>query len=194
MKFIVLLVVLISCIACNDKKETTIAETNQETMIDTDEDMSKLFDDPEEEGSKMLIGKVEVSALFIDRFAWFKTEFDAYTIDQDSMASLTEALKDKEILVIMGTWCEDSQREVPRLVKILANINHEYGPRIIAVNRDKDIPEGSENVENIAYVPTIIILENGIELGRIVESTQETLEKDLLAIATDQDYKHIYEE
>ncbi|MFT5986217.1 MAG: hypothetical protein ACI825_001717, partial [Planctomycetota bacterium] len=51
-----------------------------------------------------------------------------------------------------------------------------------------------ENVENIAYVPTIIILENGIELGRIVESTQETLEKDLLAIATDQDYKHIYEE
>ncbi|MFT5677573.1 TlpA family protein disulfide reductase [Patiriisocius sp. Uisw_047] len=194
MKFIVLLVVLISCIACNDKKETTIAETNQETMIDTDEDMSKLFDDPEEEGSKMLIGKVEVSALFIDRFAWFKTEFDAYTIDQDSMASLTEALKDKEILVIMGTWCEDSQREVPRLVKILANINHEYGPRIIAVNRDKDIPEGLENVENIAYVPTIIILENGIELGRIVESTQETLEKDLLAIATDQDYKHIYEE
>jgi thiol-disulfide isomerase/thioredoxin len=158
MKFIVLLVVLTSCIACNDKKETTIAETNQETMIDTDEDMSKLFDDPEEEGSKMLLGKVEVSALFIDRFAWFKTEFDAYTIDQDSMASLTEALKDKEILVVMGTWCEDSQREVPRLVKILANINHEYGPKIIAVNRDKDIPEGADNVENIAYVPTIIIL------------------------------------
>ena len=194
MKFIVLLVVLATCIACNDKKETTIVETNQETMIDTDEDMSKLFDDPEEEGSKMLVGKIEVSELFTDRFAWFKTEFDGFTLEEETKASLTEALKDKEILVVMGTWCEDSQREVPRLVKILANINHEYGPKIIAVNRDKDIPEGLENVENIAYVPTIIILEDGTELGRIVESTQETLEKDLLAIATGQDYKHIYEE
>ncbi len=194
MKYIVFLFAVFTCIACNDKKETKTVNTNKETLVYANEDMSKLFDDPEEEGSKMLLGKIKVSELFTERFDWFKTEFDRYTFDKAVAAQLEEVLKDKEIIVFMGTWCEDSQREVPRLAKILANTNHLIGPKIVAVNRDKDIPEGLERFENIAYVPTIIILENEKELGRIVESTQESLEKDLLAIASGKEYKHVYEE
>ena len=194
MKYTIVLFLLATLFACNDKKETKIESNQETTTMDKSEEISKLVDDPEEEGSKMLVGKIKVSDLFDERFDWFETEVDAYTADEETIAQLTDVLQDKEITVFMGTWCEDSQREVPRLIKILLAINHENGPTIIAVNRDKEIPEGVEKVENLEYVPTIIISENGKEMGRIVESTQESLEKDLLAIATGQDYKHIYQE
>ena len=195
MKYLVLLIAFATLLACNNKNESKTEEiTGQEMMEYNNEIFSKLVDDPEEEGSKMLVGAIEVSDLDTERFGWFNTELEKYTVDQETASQLEEALKGKDLTVFMGTWCEDSQREIPRLVKILVKINNEKGPTIVAVNRDKDIPEGVTKVENIDYVPTIIISENGKEMGRIVESTQESLEKDLLKIALGQDYKHIYEE
>ncbi|MCB4234942.1 hypothetical protein LDL59_07065 [Kaistella anthropi] len=44
------------------------------------------------------------------------------------------------ITVVMGTWCEDSYREVPRLMKILESMNFpEQKLKIIAVNRKKKL-------------------------------------------------------
>lgn len=194
MKYIIILLAVVTFTACNDKKETKTTEMNQEELVDKSKDETNLVDDPEEEGTKMLVGKIKVSDLFTERFAWFEKEFDTYTPDEEVTAKLEEALKGKEIIVFMGTWCEDSQREVPRLTKILMKINHLTGPQIVAVNRDKEVSQKWQAFGEIAYVPTIIIVEKGTELGRVVESTQETLEKDLLKIASGQDYKHIYEE
>ena len=60
------------------------------------------------------------------------------------------------------------------------------------VSEDKDTPEGLEEGMDIQYVPTIILFKNGEELGRIVESPVETLEKDLLKIAKGEPYEHTY--
>ena len=39
--------------------------------------------------------------------------------------------------LIMGTWCEDSQREVPGMMKILAAAGYSTANSIIAVDEDK---------------------------------------------------------
>lgn len=195
MKYIVLVITLVTLISCNDsKKEQPVNMEQAEKMMDKKSYMSILVDDPEEEGEKMLVGEIEADYLETERFSWYELECKTYKPEQVITAQLKEALKGKDITLFMGTWCEDSQREVPRLVTILLDADFQGNADLYAVSRDKDTPEGYEKGKNIEFVPTIIISEKGEEIGRIVESTQESLEKDLLAIATGKDYKHVYEE
>jgi len=199
MNKIALLAIVLSVFACNDvekKKEINAEETTSEIeQISTDDTMNKMIDDPEEEGSKMLIGKINEQGLTQDAFPWFKETVIKDDPDFAVVEELKNHIQDYDIEVFMGTWCEDSQREVPHLFTILTIA--EYDVRRIemyAVSHDKTTPSGAEKGKNIEYVPTIILSKDGKELGRIVESTQESLEKDLLAIASGKEYKHIYED
>ena len=46
----------------------------------------------------------------------------------------------------------------------------------------KESPQHEEKGWDIEFVPTIIFLRNGKELGRIVESPEQSLEKDMRKI------------
>ena len=93
----------------------------------------------------------------------------------------------------MGTWCEDSQREVPALYKILDAANYNYDHlSVIAVSHDKDTPTGLEKGHNIEFVPTIIFTKAGDTLNRIVEYAHTTLEQDMLSILNGEDYTPAY--
>ena len=95
----------------------------------------------------------------------------------------------------MGTWCEDSQREIPALQKILEAADYkEEQVEMIAMTHDKDTPQGLEEGYEIEYVPSIIFFKDGAEMNRIVEYPQETLEKDMVKILSGKPYKHYYAE
>ena len=97
--------------------------------------------------------------------------------------------------MFMGTWCSDSQREVPAFYKILNQTDFDHtNLEVIAVSQEKDTPNKLEEGFAIEYVPTIIFYRNDKEIGRYVEVAQETLEKDILAILNESGYKHSYEE
>lgn len=116
---------------------------------------------------------------------WYTQEHDEYSMDQNAMAELKkEKLKTYKIIVVLGTWCEDSHREVPRLFKILEALDFpENKLSMIAVNRKKEAPGGEEGIYNIQKVPTIIVQKYGKEIGRIIESPKSGyLERDLLEI------------
>lgn len=83
----------------------------------------------------------------------------------------------------MGSWCSDSQREVPRFYRIMddAGITNDK-IELISVNREKKVPGMDINNLRIERVPTFIIYDGIKELGRIIETPAETLEKDLLRI------------
>lgn len=192
---IISIVLLFFCVSCNsstDKKQTD-TNTSDVTISEEDVDMV-LVDDPEEEGSKMILGKTTCKALQSELFnEWYVESHNNHALDTNTLSKIEPLLKDVRIKVFMGTWCEDSQREVPALYKILDHINYDYkNLELFAVSRDKDTPEGYEKGFNIEYVPTIIFIKNGNELGRIVEYTQESLEKDMYAILSGADYKHAY--
>ncbi|KIA90724.1 TlpA family protein disulfide reductase [Kaistella jeonii] len=135
---------------------------------------------------KMLLGHQTKNQLLKEPYSeWYVKEHDEYAIDQNAIADLKKAkINTYNITLVMGTWCEDSHREVPRLFKILEAVNYpENKINIIAVNRKKEAPGGEEGPYNIQKVPTVIVQKYGKEIGRIIESPQSGyLERDLVEI------------
>jgi hypothetical protein len=147
------------------------------------QDKNKLVVD-EKSGKQMLIGVCDRTAFADTNFAWwYDSEYNNYKVDSLFLKNIGNKLNDVEIKVIMGSWCSDSRREVPRLIKILDKIKfNQQNLKLICVDRKKEWPEGDIGNLEIKLVPTIIFSEMGIEKGRIVESPKETLEKDMLKL------------
>lgn len=148
----------------------------------------------EDEELPILIGKQEVSAIKSDPYysRWFVENY-RYSPDQKILRKLKTAIEGKKITIFMGTWCSDSQQHVPALLYVLDAIRYDNSNiTLITMSEDKETPEGLEEGLDILYVPTIIVYNNDVEMGRIVEYPVESLEADLLAIASGQEYKHSY--
>ncbi|MEZ4907148.1 MAG: thioredoxin family protein [Saprospiraceae bacterium] len=93
---------------------------------------------------------------------------------------------DISIKVFLGTWCSDSRREVPRFIKILNEAGFDMqNLEIMCLDRDKKAPDYTSNTFNIQYVPTFIVYQKNKELGRIIETPENTLETDLLKILSE---------
>ncbi len=145
---------------------------------------------------EILMGKQNREALLKAPYgSWFTKNFEEYTLDTTIINQLKPKLQEISIKAFMGTWCSDSRREIPTFYKILDAANYDYSNlELITVSKKKDTPEGLEKGLNIQRVPTFIFYKNGKEIGRYVEFARETLEKDILAIVTNQGYKHSYED
>jgi len=125
---------------------------------------------------------------------WFDFGYDDYTVDSEVLKTLKPLLKKVTIKVFMGTWCGDSQEQVPVFYKILDEAGYQYKKfEMIGVNRSKKTPDHLEKGLDILRVPTFIFYKKGKEIGRIVEYPQESIEKDMFKILSDLPYKHSYD-
>jgi hypothetical protein len=147
------------------------------------QDKNKLVVD-EKSGKQMLIGICDRAAFADTNFSWwFDSEYKNYEVDSLLIMKVKNKLNDADITIIMGSWCSDSRREIPRLLKILDKVKYNQQKlKLICVDRKKEWPEGDIKELDIKLVPTIIFFEMGVEKGRIIESPKETLEKDILKI------------
>jgi thiol-disulfide isomerase/thioredoxin len=136
-------------------------------------------------GNPILIGFVTRDAFKDTSFSWwYESEYNNYDPDTVALESLVNRIHDLSVTIILGTWCSDSRREVPRFLKIMDRLkfNSTKQLTIICVDRDKK-GKGEETAGlDIQLVPTIIISQKGKELGRIIESPKATLEKDIRKI------------
>ncbi|HZJ37314.1 MAG TPA: thioredoxin family protein, partial [Gillisia sp.] len=102
-------------------------------------------------------------------------------------------ISDYEIIVFMGTWCGDSKREVPKLLKILDEAGYDLSNlTMVGVSRNKTTPEKLEEGWDLNRVSSIIFIKDGKEINRFVEYPRETIEDDIAKIVSDQGYKHSY--
>jgi hypothetical protein len=84
------------------------------------------------------------------------------------------------IEVLFATWCSDSYDHVPPLLSALrAAANPGLKVELIGLDRDKLEPEGRGLLRNVRRVPTVVVLRDGRELGRIVETPATTMERDV---------------
>ena len=148
------------------------------------------------DGREMLLGRLSRQALASSPFSrWYSPGLAAYVPDEQVLRRLD--LTGHEISVFLGTWCGDSQREVPRLLKTLDALDYPAaGLTLIGVNRArqqyKQSPNGEQEGKNIHRVPTVIVYRNGTEVGRIIESPVSSMEQDLLAITSGRAYTPNY--
>ncbi|OFY76336.1 MAG: hypothetical protein A2V46_12425 [Bacteroidetes bacterium RBG_19FT_COMBO_42_7] len=117
---------------------------------------------------------------------WYLKGYDAYQPVQEVVSKLAGINKENlSIQIVMGTWCPDSRREVPRFMKILDIWGFPAGKvTYIGVDNTKLAPIGDYDKLGIERVPTFIILENKVETGRIIENPVTSLEQDMLNILT----------
>ncbi|PXF63818.1 thioredoxin family protein [Kangiella spongicola] len=104
-------------------------------------------------------------------------------LNSEALEQLNAVTTPTQITAYLGTWCHDSQREIPRLIqlkKALSNPNIQL--QLITLDRQKSDSEGLAKKADVKYTPTIIVYQNQEELGRIVESTSEPIEIELLDI------------
>lgn len=143
----------------------------------------------------MLLGKESREALTVEPFgAWYHKNYETYNLKEDRIPAIKKGLKGIEITTFMGTWCGDSKRETPRMLKILDAANFkERNFELITVDRSKTKPKEYTTGNNIIRVPTFIFKKDGKEIGRIVERPVVSLEDDMLKILNNEPYKHAYE-
>jgi len=88
-----------------------------------------------------------------------------------------------KIVMFLGTWCPDSKREAPKLLKLLEAANNpNISLDLYAVNTSMEDGAGLVKTYGIRAVPTMIFFRDGRELGRIIESPATTMENDFLKI------------
>ncbi|WP_147313843.1 TlpA family protein disulfide reductase [Deminuibacter soli] len=148
-------------------------------------------------GDTILAGHCATDMLLQPHYRqWFQQSYNSYAVDSATALQLQPLLAGKTIEVFLGTWCGDSRREVPRLIKLLqvAAFDTSHLHLVFVDNAPgtyKQSPAHEEKGKLIHHVPTIIVYDKK-ELGRVVETPVVSLEKDLLRIVKEGDYVSKY--
>jgi thiol-disulfide isomerase/thioredoxin len=115
---------------------------------------------------------------------WYLKGYNEYQFNTGAVNKLTDVSKDNlTIKIVMGSWCPDSRREVPRFMRILDLWKFPVEKvTFIGVDDAKRSPVGEYEKLDIQRVPTFIFYKNNIEVGRIIEVPVTSLEQDIVNI------------
>lgn len=138
----------------------------------------------EKSGKSMLMGVCNRDAFKDTSYLWwFDSNYKNYTLDEKTLSEFPADFPDITIKIIMGSWCSDSREQVPAFYRILDYIKFPQEKlSLICVDRNKHGEKDEVEGLNIELVPTIIVSRGENEIGRIIETPKESLEKDLLKI------------
>ncbi|MBV9492732.1 MAG: HEAT repeat domain-containing protein [Acidobacteria bacterium] len=111
-----------------------------------------------------------------------------YKPDESLLEYMATSIKpDDHLEVYLGTWCDDSQREIPKLLKILDILRDKFHRELpttyVAVDKSKEQPANLLAGKHVQKVATIIYYRGDQEVGRIEERPTGLIEDDLLALA-----------
>jgi len=103
-------------------------------------------------------------------YNWYRSSAGAYKADTATLNAFERTKEKVQFVVFGGTWCEDTQFILPKFFK-LQEMSGVTDNRItfFGVNRDKKTLASITEAFNVINVPTIIVMKDGKEAGRIVE-------------------------
>ncbi len=160
-KFVFILVALTIFLGCKKEQSKEIQQKQQ----------------PQEE---MLIGLISRADFLNPPYnEWFKDEYEKYEVDKNKLPQIKNP-NDYNFVIVMGTWCPDSRREVPRFYKIIDQMGvYPQNIKMYAVDRNFKAGKWDVSKFDIERIPTFIVFYQGKELGRIIEKPKKSLEEDL---------------
>jgi len=101
---------------------------------------------------------------------WYNSSMSYYTPDTATLATFGKAKKGIQFVVFGGTWCEDTHNLWPVFYRLVDKSGYpEKYITLIGVDRAKTSIEDLHRKWNIVNVPTFIVLQDGKEIGRVVE-------------------------
>jgi len=147
------------------------------------QEINKKITDPVHE-EEILIGHCTTDGLREGEFGEiFNEEYAQYEVDMQYINEIATLSRDAEILIVLGTWCHDSQEQVPRFYRVLETVKYPQDlVSVICVDGNKTAGEVDISDLDIVKVPTFIFYRDGEEIGRIIETPENTLEQDIYEI------------
>lgn len=117
-------------------------------------------------------------------FKWYADAQKIYTPKPEVVEALQQKKDTIQLLVFMGTWCDDSHFVIPRFFKLVDAAEFKDDRiTLIGVDRAKTTLSHLSEALHVKNIPTIIVMQNGKEKGRVIEyGTSGSFDKDLADI------------
>ena len=183
---ILILLIALAASGCRSSKTAVTGDAPSATPPAASEEMQEHVWDFRD-ATTWILGDFSLSRLLDPPHStWYLEGYANYVPDKAIMDELKQTdITDYSITIVLGTWCPDSRREVPRFMKILDLIDFPSSKvTFIGVDNSKQAPVGDYDKLEIERVPTFIFLRNKVEAGRIIENPVTSLEQDMLNILT----------
>lgn len=146
----------------------------------------KLFETfPDSAETKILVGFISKQQITEDTvFAWYRQNLKYARPNKEYVEIIKPKAYDFQLILFTGTWCHDSQQIIPKYFALLEAAEFpEHKMTIIACDRLKNAPANIHRPLNVSMVPTLIVMKDGKEVGRIVEyGTSGLVDKELAEI------------
>ncbi|MGV3658245.1 MAG: thioredoxin family protein [Chitinophagaceae bacterium] len=142
----------------------------------------------EASGQKYIKGFVSKEKLKSDpAYGWYHRQTEDYTPEATVVDAFKKAKDSVRILAFSGLWCDDTKYIIPRFYAITDAAGMDSSRIVmLGVDRDKKTIELMAETFDVTLVPTLIVLKNGKEVGRVVEYGQTgEFDKELAAIMTE---------
>jgi len=125
----------------------------------------------EKPGEKTFKGIISREALLSDTsFHWYAENLKGYSPNAIALEALKKNKDSIQLIAFMGTWCDDSHFIIPKMFSLIDAAGFpETRITLIGVDRAKTTLSHLTEALNIKNVPTIIVMKNGREVGRVVE-------------------------
>jgi thiol-disulfide isomerase/thioredoxin len=188
MKNIVLLLILLVAIdiSCKTSKPAATSQTKESQASASEQKVNPSAVNSSDK-STWILGYFNPEKLAQEPYSsWYLKEYEEYQINSNVINKLLDINKDNvKMKIVLGTWCPDSRREVPRMVRILDILRFPMTQvSFIGVDKTKHASVSEYESLKIERVPTFIIYKNNVEAGRIIESPLTSLEQDMVNILT----------
>ncbi len=103
-------------------------------------------------------------------FAWYKQSASSYTPSAEVVNAFSSAPANVTLMIFGGTWCEDTQTILPKFFGLQEKSGFpDSRISFFGVDRSKKSIGNVAGVMGITNVPTIIVLKDGKEAGRVIE-------------------------
>ena len=136
-------------------------------------------------GNKVLKGFITRQELATDTaFSWFAQNQAGYVPEATGLQTLKANKDSINIIAFGGTWCGDTKYILPKFFVLAdaAGLSQEK-ITLLGVDHSKKTIQHLSEAFGITNVPTIIVMKNGKEIGRVVEYGHTGLfDKDLAEI------------
>ena len=128
------------------------------------------FEVIQEGNNRILKGFITRNQIEDTSYAWFAQNQKGYTPNAEGLSTLKQYKDSIQLLVFMGTWCGDSHYVIPKFYSLADAAG--FSPdriTLIGVDRQKKTISHLTDALDIKNVPTILVMKNGKEMGRVVE-------------------------
>ena len=130
------------------------------------------------------VGEIKQEQL-LTQYDAFLENYQNFELDALQKKQIKYWPADLKVEVYFGTWCHDSEREVPHLLKALQSYQ-QVNVTLIALDFNKKDPQGRAQKMKVKYTPTFVVYLAGKEIGRIVERPNQSLVDDISLMITNE--------